>query len=158
MTQGNGSVAVRIDGEPMAQGSMKAFVMPNGHASITHSNKTKLRPWRDLVAHYVKEAWGDEMVTGKVVLHCLFRLKRPKSHYGQGGKSMTLRPSAPPAHLTKPDLDKLVRAINDALTGVIYRDDSQVCETHASKIYAELEESTGVVIIIETEPAKGGKP
>jgi Holliday junction resolvase RusA-like endonuclease len=34
-----------------------------------------------------------------------------------------------------PDLDKLTRAAMDALTSVAYKDDGQVTEIHAMKIY-----------------------
>lgn len=37
------------------------------------------------------------------------------------------------APIKKPDLDKLVRCLCDALTGVVYRDDSQVVEISVSK-------------------------
>jgi Holliday junction resolvase RusA-like endonuclease len=33
----------------------------------------------------------------------------------------------------KPDADKLLRAIGDALTGVVWVDDSQVCDAYVSK-------------------------
>ena len=39
-------------------------------------------------------------------------------------------------HTTAPDLDKLTRAVLDALTGVLYLDDKQVIELHARKQYA----------------------
>ena len=42
-----------------------------------------------------------------------------------------------------PDLDKLVRAVLDALTGICYLDDSQVTDIRASKVYGS---STGVEI------------
>lgn len=37
----------------------------------------------------------------------------------------------------KPDLDKLVRAVFDSLSGIIWKDDSLVCELSASKIYGD---------------------
>jgi len=36
-----------------------------------------------------------------------------------------------------PDIDKLLRAVSDALTGVGYMDDAQIVEVYASKIYAD---------------------
>jgi Holliday junction resolvase RusA-like endonuclease len=38
---------------------------------------------------------------------------------------------------TRPDLDKLCRSIGDSLTGVIFEDDSQVTEIHATKLFGE---------------------
>jgi crossover junction endodeoxyribonuclease RusA len=147
---GRGSVAFRVEGDPVTQGSMKRF--PNG--GITHSNK-KLVPWRQLVAWTAKEVWGPEFVTGPVVLHCMFTIGRPKGHYGQGANAMVLKPSAPDRHVQKPDVDKLLRAICDALTGIVYRDDSQIDGIHATKRWSSLDNPPGVIIIIETEPTEG---
>ena len=36
-----------------------------------------------------------------------------------------------------PDLDKLIRGVLDALTAVVYRDDSQVTRITAQKVYGE---------------------
>src|SRR6185503_2261544 len=38
-----------------------------------------------------------------------------------------------PPHLKKPDADKLMRAVFDGLTGVVWHDDSQVIEAHGHK-------------------------
>jgi Holliday junction resolvase RusA-like endonuclease len=62
-----------------------------------------------------------------------FRLPRPKGHYGRRG----LRPSAPAYPNVMPDLDKLARAILDALTGIVWRDDAQVVRLDVEKIYHE---------------------
>lgn len=40
-------------------------------------------------------------------------------------------------HTRKPDLDKLTRSIKDALTGVIYNDDSQIVGLHCFKEYGD---------------------
>lgn len=141
-------LAIRIYGKPVTQGSMKRF--PGG--GITHSNK-KLVPWRNLVGWEIKEAWGQEMTTAPVSINCLFKLERPRGHYGTGKNAFKLKPSAPQHHVVRPDGDKLLRAIKDALTGVVYKDDSQCYDSHVRKVWAESGESPGVVIIIETEPA-----
>ena len=69
-----------------------------------------------------------------VRLTLVFYMKRPLSHYvGLAGdiKIAYLRV----AHDTVPDLDKLVRAVMDALTECVYSDDSQVIDVAASKRY-----------------------
>lgn len=40
-------------------------------------------------------------------------------------------------HTGKPDIDNLQKAIKDALNGVAYKDDSQVCFVKARKQYAQ---------------------
>jgi len=39
--------------------------------------------------------------------------------------------------VTKPDTDNYIKAIKDALKSVIWKDDSQVVELHASKYYSQ---------------------
>lgn len=150
---GNGSVAFRVFGKPISQGSMRSI---GAGRPMIHSSK-KLLPWREGVAWIAKQTWECEPILGPVVLHCLFKLKRPKCHYGTGGNSMKLLAKAPMRHRQTPDVDKLVRAIEDALTGIVYKDDAQVDEVHATKKWAEVGEQEGVVIIIDTEPAEGSE-
>ena len=65
---------------------------------------------------------------GPVSVVCEFTLKRPTS----APKTRVTYPA------TRPDLDKLVRAILDALSGVgVYRDDAQVINIQASKTYPD---------------------
>jgi crossover junction endodeoxyribonuclease RusA len=49
-------------------------------------------------------------------------------------------------HITRPDLDKLVRGVCDALTGVLWEDDSQVTCIMAVKRYADEDDRPGVYI------------
>jgi hypothetical protein len=50
----------------------------------------------------------------------------------------------------RPDLDKLVRAVFDAIGSAgVWADDSQVVTVHAHKRLAKLGETTGVMIHIE---------
>jgi crossover junction endodeoxyribonuclease RusA len=72
-------------------------------------------------------------MTGPILLEIGFRLPRPKGHYGVKG----LRPSAPPYPVTKPDLTKLLRALEDALKGLAWRDDSQVVAQRITKDYTD---------------------
>ena len=67
----------------------------------------------------------------------IFRFSRPKSHYGRKNKEPYLKYDAPYYKTSAPDCDKLARAILDALTGVAYIDDAQVCKLSAAKVYTE---------------------
>lgn len=59
-----------------------------------------------------------------------FTFERPKSHVKRNGD---LRSGYSEYHVQRPDVDKLCRAILDALTGVVYHDDSQVISLSAVK-------------------------
>ena len=138
---GNGTVSktsnitIKVLGTPVAKGSMKAFVV-NGRAMLTNSS-SKTKPWQQQVAGAAAEAWNAEPTTRAVYLFIDFRFPRPKGHFGTGSRAGIVKASAPADHIVKPDLDKLARCVLDALTGVVYRDDSQVTSVQASKTYGE---------------------
>jgi Holliday junction resolvase RusA-like endonuclease len=46
-------------------------------------------------------------------------------------------PQHPSWHIVRPDADKLIRAVLDALTGKVWRDDCQVAELLIRKRYAD---------------------
>jgi len=81
-----------------------------------------------------------------IQIRLAFVMPRPKSHYGTGKNAATLKRFVPSYHTSKPDLDKLIRCVKDALTGVAWKDDSQVCEVVADKKYGE---TPGVNVEIE---------
>lgn len=115
-------VAFRVNGVPAPQGSKRAFVV-NGHAVLTEAS-SKVKPWREAVVNAAVDAMnGREPLEGAVVVTITFRLARPK----------TVKRDHP--HVA-PDLDKLARSTNDALTTAqVFRDDSQICDLHVYKRY-----------------------
>lgn len=130
-------VEFTVPGVATTQGSMRAVTNRHtGRAVVIHEKPQKLRSWRnDIQALYLDTAKDRPPHGGPVTVYLSFDLPRPKAHYGTGRNSETLKPSAPLLHTSKPDLDKLVRAVLDALTGVAWRDDSQVCLVNARKWY-----------------------
>lgn len=128
-------VAFVVAGLPVAQGS-KTVVKAGGYHRAVESNDRNLRPWRAAVAAAALEAMDlADPVTGPLIVTLDFRAPRPRSHYGTGRNAGTVRAGAPNARTTAPDIDKLSRAVLDALAGIVYVDDSQVVELHAHKRY-----------------------
>lgn len=125
-----------VYGTPQQRGSKRAFSV-GGKARLADAN-AKSKPWMAAVSHAAGEAMGDrELITGPVRLDVAFLFSRIKSHYHTGKRSSELREGAPVYRDKAPDLDKLIRSIGDALTGVVYRDDSQVVEVQAVKIFTD---------------------
>ena len=81
--------------------------------------------------------------TGPVLLDLTFVLPRPKS-----------LPKRVSYHLKKPDVDKLARCVLDGLTGVVYRDDSQVVTVSAHKRYQKAGEQTGCIVGVQSDEEK----
>ena len=125
-----------VYGTPQQRGSKRAFSI-GGKARLADSN-AKSKPWMAAVSHAAGEAMdGRELFTGPLRLDVAFLFSRPKAHYRTGKRSSELKDSPPVYRDKAPDLDKLIRSIGDALTGVVYRDDSQIVEVQAAKIYTD---------------------
>lgn len=125
-------VLLDVVGIPQPQGSKTAFVV-KGRAVLTEgrnaSSRAAFKSWRDgvtLAARDWQQLHGEPSADEPVDVRITFRLPRPKS--------------APKRRLwpdRKPDLDKLIRSVLDALVhGGVLTDDSRVVSIHARKVYA----------------------
>lgn len=119
-----------VPGIPVQQGSKRHV----GNGIMVEDAKEKLMPWRDSITYAAREA-STECLTGPVSVSLTFYFPRPKSHYRANGQ---LKDTAPRYKSSRPDLDKLIRAVLDAMTAAgVWRDDSQVAALHANKAYGE---------------------
>ena len=74
---------------------------------------------------------------GPISVSMIFSMPRPKAHYRTGRYSHLLKENVPSLHISKPDIDNIVKFYLDAMTGSFWKDDASVCTVEASKIYAE---------------------
>lgn len=127
-----------VHGKAEPGGSKRGFINPKTkRVIITDANKD-VKSWRNDVAIAGKAAWGDTPPTSEPLrLYVNFRRQRPKGHYGTGKNSGILKASAPEYPTTRPDQTKLLRAVEDALTGIIWLDDSQIVIQVARKTWAD---------------------
>lgn len=137
-----------VPGIPQAQGSKRHV----GKGRMIEMAKG-LAPWREAIAWEAKRNAHGKKLEGPIWARFIFFFPRPKSHYGTGGKSDRLKASAPTYHSSPPDVDKLVRAVGDALTtsGVI-DDDRKIVEILAAKKYAKYGEPGVLVTLRELAP------
>lgn len=131
-------------GLPQPQGSAKAFVQ-NGRTHITSDNP-KMKSWRNDVKCEAQKHFTKPELDAPMIVTAVFCLPRPKGHYGTGRNAGVVKASAPDVPAVKPDVDKLARALLDALTGVAYRDDAQVTTLTVRKAYTD--ESVGTFISV----------
>lgn len=129
-------------------GSKTAFRTVGGQMVYRHASKFT-KPWMDTVKMFALGAFTGDIQKGPLGLIIWFQMLRPKGHYGTGRNAGILKESAPKYPTTKPDLSKCVRAIEDALTGIVWKDDSQVVYLQTGKMYAE---KTGAHIVIVDAP------
>jgi Holliday junction resolvase RusA-like endonuclease len=120
-------VSFQVFGIAQPKGSTKAFIPKGWTRPIITTDNPKSKGWQQLVAEQAQSVARAGLFTGPVVLTVTFRMPRPQS-----------LPRRVLHHTKKPDLDKLVRSTKDALKGILYRDDAQVVDLHARKVYVAI--------------------
>ena len=138
-----------VPGTPAPQGSKRHV----GGGRLIESS-AKLKPWREAVAADLA-TYAGAFPDGSVHLEATFVLRRPKGHWGSGRNAGQLRATAPSLPAVKPDLDKLLRALCDAIAmaGVV-RGDQQITTITAAKRYASANEATGVRIALRPDESE----
>lgn len=118
---------------------MKAFIPPGARFPVITHDNPKTRPWVSSVRIQAQQHAPDALWLGPISLELLFTIPKPKS----------LPKRRPSWAIRKPDLDKLIRSVKDALAGVIYKDDAQVIYESAKKEYGN---APGVEVVISQVP------
>lgn len=136
-----------VEGLPQPAGSKRSWVPINkktgqpfqrasgGVMVNTVDANPKSKGWQSRVADAARPVRPLIPLTTCLWLTVTFVMPRPKYHYR--GKTIDLRPDAPKYHTCKPDATKLLRGVEDALTGIIYKDDSQIARQSVLKIYGD---------------------
>jgi len=107
---------------------------PKAYALNYTPAKHPVQAFKQLVVAAARYAWSGRPLEGALTVRVRFRMPVPSSiavpirrHVGEGGES---------PHIVKPDIDNLLKAIFDALTGICWADDKQISRIEASKVYA----------------------
>jgi len=138
-----------VFGIAKSKGNHRAFI-PKGmkHPIITESSRGVVS-WQQLVAAAASQALSQKpaaergLLTVAVRMTIAFYLPRPKKYK---------KPGQYVPHVVAPDIDRLERAILDALTQVAYADDKQVVEVLKGKYYAEVGGAARVHVRVEPAP------
>lgn len=125
-------------GEPKTQGSKTAGVTKDGRPFLREATSKGQRVWRKIVKEAAEEAIADadwETCHFPVEVEMRFVFERPASHYTTKGD---LSASGRKMELPSLDLDKLERAVNDAMTDAgVYDDDKRIRSLTTYKGYRE---------------------
>jgi len=128
------AISFVVYGSAVPAGSKTVGFGKGGQHFVRDSSGKRGREWRRNVAQVAGEAMdGHKLLEGPLVLTLHFYAPRPRSHFGAKG----LKPSAPVRPTARPDTTKLTRGVEDALKGIVFRDDAQVVDQHAHKHYGE---------------------
>lgn len=130
------------------KGQAPAPLMKNGHL-VTRAidDNPKSKPYMQAIAWEAAQLMHGKLIDGPVKLEVQFVMSRPKAQFRTSGELKFWAPAFP---LTKPDATKLLRGLEDALKGIVWRDDSQVTEQHAFKIFGEPTRTIVRITEIET--------
>jgi len=116
-----GALSFVVMGQPAVKGSTISF--PHRGRIVTKTDSKNGRAWARSVALIVKAIGVPIIPKGiGVIVDVVYEFQPPR------------RPSRP-VPCVRPDVDKLARALLDALTGVAYEDDGQVVKLTVQKIY-----------------------
>lgn len=136
------------DGKPMTRPNGSIIVRTIDDANRTNADgRQPNKEWRQCVTAAAVECMnGRKPLSGPLMVHVVIFVRRPKGHYGTGRNAGTLKPDSPEFPETKPDASKLWRSTEDALTNIMFLDDSQIVTQLVSKRYAEAGQPTGALV------------
>lgn len=80
---------------------------------------------------------GWQLADGPLAVRYRIFFARPKSHYRTGRNAAILRDNAPSRHAQRPDLVNLLKCLEDALTGIVWKDDALVTDVDAVKCWGD---------------------
>lgn len=136
------ALAAFVAGRPAPQGSKRGIATKYGKVAMVESSP-HVKPWRESIRAALLDDTGRARATypeGPVLVRLEFVMPRPKS--------MSFTKPTPP-HTKRPDIDKLIRAVLDAIGSAgVWKDDSQVTRVEATKRTAARFEQEGCHITI----------
>ena len=123
-------------------------VVPKGRARITRSGiaytPKKTRDYENKLAFFAQQAMKDTpLFEGPLVVHVEVTIPIPES-WSKKKREKALAGEIRP--ISRPDLDNYIKIL-DGINGIVWRDDSQIVELTARKIYGE---KPGLMVIIDT--------
>lgn len=139
---------VFVPGEPVTKGSAKAFMPKGGRFPVVkQDNSERQRAWSSSVCDTVLQTWDRGPHDAPFAVDVEFVLPR------RSGAPKTFTP----AHTRKPDVDKLLRCVGDALSKLVWSDDSRVIDWHGTKREAQPGERPGARIRARILPDRGAR-
>ena len=124
-----------IPGSPIGQGRPK-FSTINGHAVAYDPEKSRnYKAYVKLLATQAMKEQGFTMIDGPCCLDIMAFFEVPKSKSKKFKERALLGLERP---TKKPDIDNIVKALQDALNGLAYKDDSSIVFLSVAKCYSEV--------------------
>lgn len=136
------TISFVVPAVPIAQPRQRHAVI-GGHVRNYTPKDHPVQAYKAAVILAAKQAGIRTPLDGPVRLDIDFYLPRPKRLMRRKD------PDGPILHTVKPDKDNLEKATMDALKGLLWRDDAQICDGRVRKWYAEKDGAPRVEIVLE---------
>ena len=141
-------ITIHIPGPPQGKGRARTVKKGNFTHSYTPKNTALYENLIKVLAMQEMEKQGLEMMTGPVKMTIKAFYDIPKSISKRKRTEMEMGIKKPSK---KPDADNIVKAAGDALNGVAYRDDAQICDLRIIKRYVTSNINPQVIILVEED-------
>lgn len=133
MKRGKYEVQFMIPGVPVAKGrprfrKLGSFVQTYTPAKTRNAEKEIVNCFKQQVIDFKMPE------NGPISLCIMFYMPIPKGTSKKRTKEI-LEQHTP--HTKKPDVDNLTKLVQDALNGIAWHDDSEICDIHVTKIYGQ---------------------
>jgi crossover junction endodeoxyribonuclease RusA len=123
------SLEFTVLGKTATKGSTRSMISRKTGRIVTMADNRNLGAWTQAAKWAALQAGAKvALKPAPIVISATFQFLRPKTKASREH------------HTVKPDIDKLLRALLDALTGICYEDDSQVVNVLAAKGYGSYEQ------------------
>ena len=123
-----------VPGSPIGQGRPK-FSTINGHAVAYDPEKSRnYKAYVRMLATQAMKETGFERIDGPCLLSINAFFEIPKSKSKKFREAALLDQERP---TKKPDADNIVKAIQDALNGLAYKDDAYIVHLACQKFYSD---------------------
>lgn len=148
------TVAFWVPGHPVGKGDHTAGKTKAGRLFLRARNASALTGWTKTAALSGMVARGPRpLLDCPVRAHLVALYRRPRAHYGTGRNGVRLRadaPAFPHAQGRHVDLDKVARALGDAMKRVVWADDVLVTTWLIARRWGD---SDGIWVVVEPEPS-----
>ena len=123
-----------VPGPPQGKGRARTVKRGNFVHSYTPEKTVLYENYIKVLAIQAMQNQEVEMITGPVMMSIAAFFEIPKSTSKKRREKM-LSDSLLPCK--KPDADNIAKTVSDALNGVVYKDDAQICSMEIFKSYGE---------------------
>jgi Holliday junction resolvase RusA-like endonuclease len=135
-------IKIHVPAIPIAQPRPRAVSVAGRSMIVSNPAKHPVTAYKATCRLAAAEVYSGPPLTGPLALSILCVLPRPANRVWK------TRPMPREPHDKRPDFDNLAKACTDALTGLIWKDDSQLYEVRVVKVIASFDEQPHVEIVV----------